>query len=395
MHPIPEILDELRAGRMVVLVDDEGRENEGDLVCAAEFATPEVINFMLREARGMICVSLTGETCDRLELHPQGRSNTSLRGTGYTVTVDAAERFGTTTGVSAADRARTIRLLIDPATRPEDLVRPGHTQPLRARAGGTLVRVGQTEGSIDLCTLAGLKPGAVIVEVMNDDGTMARLPDLQKFCAKHHLKICSVADVIQYRLQREKLIERIAAEPFTNDIGTFTLIAYRSAVDPFPHVALVCGDVGRVDATGTPIEIDEPVLVRMHSQNLLGDVFGDVSQPSWQTLRRAMRMIQREGRGAIVYLRHERMGTGLLKRLQTATLPVDHAMHSDDRPLLGDSHATPGIKPPANTGAYGVGAQILRDLGVRKLRLITEHPFMPTALSGFGLSISEFVPPAD
>ncbi len=393
MHPIPEILDELRAGRMVVLVDDERRENEGDLVLAAESATPEAVNFMLREARGMLCVALGGAVCDRLDLRPQAGGATSLRGTAYTVTVDAAERFGITTGVSAADRARTIRLLADDTARPEDFVRPGHVPPLRARDGGTLVRAGQTEGSVDLCRLAGLRPAAIIIEIMNDDGTMARAGDLATFCAKHGLKMCSVADVIQHRLEREQLVRRVAESPFENDLGSFTLIAYESDVDPFPHVAMVCGGVGTLDARGMPVPIDEPVLVRMHSQNLLGDVFGDTSQPSGETLRSAMRMIQREGRGAVVYLRHERMGSGLLKRLQTAQLPTDHALAGlDERVRLGETHATPGIMPPANKGAYGIGAQILRDLGVRQIRLITDHPFMPTALGGFGLSISGFVP---
>lgn len=392
MHPIPDILDELRAGRMIVLVDDEQRENEGDLVLAAQFTTPEAVNFMLREARGMMCVALAGEVCDQLELRPQGTINTSHRGTAYTVTVDAQERFGVTTGVSAADRARTVRVLIDEKSRPEELVRPGHVQPLRARAGGSLVRAGQTEGSVDLCRLAGLRPGAVIIEIMKDDGTMARQADLVTFCEKHRIKMCSVADVIQYRLEREKLVERLDVGPFTNDLGRFNLIAYGSKVDPFPHLALTCGNVGQHDPTGHPVDTDEPTLVRMHSQNLLGDVFGDTDQPSAKTLRQAMRMIQQEGRGALVYLRHERMGSGLLKRLQTASLPSDHALFSDDRPHLGEGQPTPGLMPPANKGAYGIGAQILRDLGLRKLRVITDHPFTPTALSGFGLSISEFVP---
>lgn len=391
MHPIQDILDELRAGRMIVLVDDEQRENEGDLVCAAEHATPEVINFMLREGRGMMCVALGGEVCDTLELEPLTRVNTTQRGTAYTVTVDAAERFGITTGVSAGERAITTQRLIHPEAQPTDLDRPGHVQPLRARDGGTLVRAGQTEGSIDLCRLAGLRPGAVIIEVMNDDGTMARQPDLVKFCEKHRLKMCSVADVIHHRLQREKLVERIEQTPFENDLGQFTLIAYRSKVDPFPHVALVCGEVGRLDPTGTPIEIDEPVLVRMHSQNLLGDVFGDVTQPSGATLRTAMKMIQRRGRGALVYLRHDGMGRGMLKRLQTAT-PSGDDPAGTERVRLGASQATPGTGPPANKMDYGIGSQILCDLGVRRLELITNHPFHPTALSGFDLSIERFVP---
>ena len=390
MDAIPDILEALRAGEMVVLVDDEQRENEGDLVCAAEHITPQRINFMLREGRGMLCVALDGATCDRLELEPQSRVHTAPRGTAYTVTVDADPRFGTTTGVSAADRARTAQLLVHSETRPEDLARPGHVQPLRARDGGCLVRAGQTEGSVDLCRLAGLSPGAVIIEVMNEDGTMARRPELERMCQTHGLKMCSVADVIHYRLAREKLVQRIDSMPVKNECGEFTLIAYHSVVDPLPHVALVRGDVGRVDGTGHPIDLDEPVLVRMHSQNLLGDVFGDVSQPSGETLRRAMRQIHESGQGAVVYLRHGGAGTGLLKRLQTATLPTEQA--SDHGASFGDAQETPGLMPPRDMGAYGIGCQILRDLGIRRLRLLTDHPFTPTALSGYGLTIDEFVP---
>lgn len=391
MDSIPEVLNALRRGEMIVLTDDETRENEGDLVCAAEHATPDVVNFMLREGRGMMCVALGPERCESLELGPLTAKNTSQRSTAYTVTVDAHERFGVTTGVSASDRATTIRLLADETTRPEDLDRPGHVQPLRARTGGSLVRAGQTEGSIDLCRAAGLKPAAVIIEVMNDDGTMARRPELEKLCAKHHLKMCSVADVIQWRMEREKQIDRIEAAPFENEFGQWTLIGYRSRVDPLPHVALVCGDVGQLDDQGEPVDIAEPVLVRMHSQNLLGDVFHDQSQPSGQTLANAMRMIQAEGRGAVVYLRHERMGTGLLRTLQTANLPKDHELANEDRHFPGASQTTPGIQPPTNKQDYGVGSQILRDLGIREMRLITNHPFQPTALGGFGLSIAEFV----
>jgi len=377
MHPIPEILAELRGGKMIVLIDDETRENEGDLVCAAELVTPELVNFMIREGRGVLCVSLAGAWCDRLDLKPQAAINTTQRGTAFTITVDADERFGITTGVSASDRAKTIRVLGDPRTQPNDLARPGHINPLRARDGGVLVRAGQTEGSVDLCRLAGLSPAAVIIEIMNEDGSMARLPDLQKLCGKHGLKMCSVAEVIQYRLQREKLIERIETAPFENECGKFTLIAYSSVVDPLMHVALVCGDVGLLDATGQPIEIDEPVLVRMHSQNLLGDVFGDVTDPSARTLCASMKAIQKEGRGAVVYLRHEMMGTGLLKRLQTLRL-------SDE------ARAMSGHTSHHSQDAYGIGSQILRDLGIRKLKLLTNHPFHPTALSGFGLEIAEF-----
>ncbi len=392
MHPTSDILEDLRAGKMIVLVDDEQRENEGDLVCAAEFVTPDVVNFMLREGRGMMCVALGGGVCDRLDLEPMGRVNTSQRSTAYTITVDAHQRFGVTTGVSALDRATTIKMLADDDARPTDFARPGHMQPLRARDGGTLVRSGQTEGSVDLCRLAGLRQAAVIIEIMSEDGTMARRPQLMELCKKHGLKMCSVADVVQHRLQREHLIERIDSVPFENDLGRFTLIAYRSLVDPFPHVALVCGKVGLLNDDGRPIPIDDPVLVRMHSQNLLGDVFGDLSQPSGQTLRGAMKMIQRRGDGAVVYLRHEGMGAGLLKRLQTPSAVLDALPDSEPRPNIADSQITPGIEPPVNKGAYGIGCQILGDLGIQHLQLITDHPFTPTALSGFGLSITEFVP---
>jgi len=390
MHAIPDILRDLKDGRLIVLVDDEDRENEGDLVCAAEHVTPETINFMLSEGRGMMCVALGGEVCDRLQLEPQSPINTSRHGTAYTVTVDAAQHYGVTTGVSAGDRATTARLLADPDSKPGDFDRPGHVQPLRARRGGTLVRAGQTEGSVDLGRLIGLQPAAVIIEVMNPDGSMARRADLEALCQRHGLKMASVADVIEYRLERDKLVERIDTMPIENELGRFTLIAYRSEVDALPHVALTCGEVGRLDDFGQPIDLDEPVLVRMHSQNLLGDVFGDCAQPSGRTLWQAMKMIQQAGRGAIVYLRHEGMGSGLLKQLQTAHRHAGEA--GGEAVRLGENQPAPGIQPPRSTQGYGIGSQILRDLGIRRLRLITNHPFTPTALSGFGLAIHEFVP---
>lgn len=402
MHSIPHILDDLRAGKMIVLVDDEKRENEGDLVCAASLATPETINFMVCQGRGVLCLAMNGQMCDRLELSPQSLINTALHGTAFTVSIDADTRFGVTTGVSATDRATTVRVAVDDHTRPTDLKRPGHVNPLRARDGGVLVRAGQTEGSVDLCRLAGLKPAGVIIEIMNEDGSMARMGDLQEFCRVHDLKMCSVADIIHYRLEREHLVERIDTVPFDSEFGQFTLIAYRSAVDALPHVALVCGDLGRLDATGTPIEIQEPVLVRMHSQNLLGDVFSDAQQPSAKTLHAAMRKIQQEGSGAVVYLRHEGMGSGLLKRLQTLHLPHDEARASGDSPQINHESIDPAqaqTNPatgqpdpsPAPKRDYGIGSQILRDLGIRKLRLLTNHPIHPTGLEGFGLEISEFV----
>ncbi len=389
MHPIPDILDDLRAGKIIVLADDEDRENEGDLVMAAEHATPEAMTFMLKVASGMMCVALDGSICDTLDLPPLTRRNTSQRSTAYTVTVDADEQFGLTTGVSAQDRAVTIRRLANPQAVPNDFARPGHTQPLRARDGGTLVRAGQTEGSVDLCKMAGLSPAAVIIEVMNDDGTMARRPELSMLCEKHGMKMCTVADVIEHRMSRDTLVERIETAPFTNEAGDWTLVAYRSSVDPFPHIALVCGDLAERNAQGQPHDdTDEPVLVRMHSQNLLGDVLGDLSQPSGGTLKAAMQMIQKAGRGAVVYLRHDRMGQGLLKRLHTPTSDQPN----DDPPPLHANHTTPGIQPSKNLADYGIGSQILRDLGIRHLKLITNHPMHPTALSGFGLDIAEFVP---
>jgi len=391
MDPVPQILDRLRAGGIVVLVDDEERENEGDLVCAAEHVTPQVINFMLSEGRGMMFVALEPALCAALQLPPQTNVNTTQRGTAYTVSVDAVARYGITTGVSAADRAITIRRLAAADAKASDFDRPGHIQPLRAREGGVLVRAGHTEGLVDVCRLAGLRPVAVGIEIMNPDGTMARRPQLVEFCARHKLPMCSLADVIQYRLRSDRLVRRIDTAPFHSADGSFDLIAYASEVDPLPHVALVCGGVGQLDAAGHSIEIGDPVLVRMHSQNLLGDVFGDQDQPSGRTLHTAMRMIRQQGRGAVVYLRHESMGTGLLRRLQTLHLPGDQSCaHDSVHGLIGQTQANPGMRPPADKRDYGIGCQILRDLGLRQIRLITNHPFHPAALEAFGLTISGF-----
>ena len=375
--PIEEILDELRAGRMIVLLDDERRENEGDLVCAAEKITPEAVNFMTKAARGMLCVALDSATCGRLDLHPQSQASSAHLGTAYTISVDAGQQFGVTTGISAADRSATIRLLADPTATSDNFYRPGHVQPLKARDGGVLVRTGQTEGSVDLCRLGGLQPAAAIIEIMNDDGTMARLDELRAVCKAHGLKMCCVADVIAHRLEREKCIERIDEASFQTEEGEFDLIAYRSDVDVLPHVALCKGRVGRQD-------IDEPVLVRMHSQNLLGDVFGSADQPSGRTLREAMRQIQAAGEGAVVYLRCEGMGTGLLQRLQTLHPAGQWAQ------VAGSEQSA--VASAAYHMDYGVGSQILRDLGVRKLRLMTNHPHYFKSLEGFGLSIVEMVP---
>jgi 3,4-dihydroxy 2-butanone 4-phosphate synthase/GTP cyclohydrolase II len=392
MPSIPDILDDLKAGRVVVLTDDEDRENEGDLICAAEHCSPDIINFMLTEGRGMLFVAADGATCDRLDLPPQAAVNTTQRGTAYTISIDAAARHGVTTGVSANDRSLTIRKLADPDATPADFDRPGHIQPLRSREGGVLVRTGHTEGIVDLCRLAGLQPVGFGIEIMNPDGSMARRDQIEAICEKHGLKRCSVADLIEYRMQQDLLVQRIDTIPFRNELGDWTLIAYRSLVDPFPHVALVCGEVGRQDARGQAVDVPGAVLVRMHSQNLLGDVFGDLQQPSHDILVNAMRRIQQAGQGAVVYLRHEGMGRGLLKRLQTAA-PVGGAdpAASNETPKFGQRDATAGATAHRNAMDYGIGSQVLRDLGIRKLKLITDHPFTPNALAGFGLEITQFV----
>ncbi len=390
--PIPEILDELRAGRMIVLTDDEDRENEGDLVLPAQFVSTEAITFMLREARGYLCLSLTEHDCDRLELTAQSPVNTSVRGTPFTVSIDGHPKHGFTTGVSARERARTIRLAIDPASRPDDFVRPGHINPLRSRAGGVLVRTGQTEGSIDLCRLAGLHPSAVIIEIMRDDGEMARLSDLQAFSARHNLKMCSVAQIIEHRLARESLVRRMeprGGSPIRTSEGEFTLIAYESLVDAVPHVVLAAGGVGTLDASGRPVPIAEPTLVRVHRRHLLGDVFGDPTSspegPTSDTLRGAMRLIQREGRGAVVYLRPEGVGDGLAQRLQAIRRPTG----PEETPDL----TRPGTETvPLHAREIGTGSQILRDLGLSRLRLITNHGTDWPGLDAFGLEVVERVP---
>lgn len=375
--PIQTILDDLRSGRMVVLVDDEKRENEGDLVCAAQHVTPEIVNFMTKHARGVLCVALDGATCDRLDLTPQSSHNTAQLGTAFTVTVDAAARFGLTTGVSASDRATTIAVLADPNASPNDLARPGHINPLRARDGGVLVRTGQTEGGVDLCKLAGLEPAAVIIEVMNDDGSMARRPELEKLCETHDLNMCSVADVVAHRMAGEKLVERIDEVPVVTPEGEFRLIAYRSLVDPLPHVALVTGRVGR------ETDITDPVLVRVHPQNILGDVFGDAAESSGSTLHAAMRQVREAGEGAIVYMRQDAMGTGLIQKLHTRVAPP--GSHAD--PNAPDTF----IEPKEGKLNIGIGSQILRDLGLTRLRVITDHPIHYHGLEGFGLTIDDWV----
>ncbi|HON39546.1 MAG: bifunctional 3,4-dihydroxy-2-butanone-4-phosphate synthase/GTP cyclohydrolase II [Pseudomonadota bacterium] len=368
---IEEAIQELRQGRMIILVDDEGRENEGDLTMAAEFVTPEAINFMAKYGRGLICLSLDPGIADRLDLPLMVRDNTSQFGTGFTVSIEA--KRGVTTGISAADRAVTIRTAIAEDTKPEDLARPGHVFPLRAREGGVLVRTGQTEGSVDLCRMAGLRPGAVICEVMNDDGTMSRRPQLEAFAREHGLKICTIADIIAYRMRNEILVREAVRAKMPTPYGDFELIGFENDVDKKEHVALVKGDI-------TP---DEPVLVRVHSECLTGDVFHSARCDCGDQLHRAMEMIEEEGKGVIVYMRQEGRGIGLINKLKA------YHLQENGRDTV-EANVELGFAPDLRD--YGLGAQILVALGVRKMRMMTNNPKKIIGLEGYGLEVVERVP---
>lgn len=381
---IPEILEELKAGRPIVLVDDEDRENEGDVVYAAEKCDAAAINFMVKYSRGLVCLALTNEQCDKLRLHPQTHINTAQLGTAFTVTVDAHPRFGVTTGVSAKDRAKTIEVAIAEDAQPQDLLRPGHINPLRARDGGVLVRAGQTEGSVDLARLAGLKPAAVICEIMRDDGEMARRPELEDFCRTHNLKMCTVADLISYRLKSEQFVKRIETIHLPTNWGTFTLHAYQSMVDPQPHLALCKGDIGVLDpATGKAIVHEEPVLVRVHSECLTGDVFGSGKCDCGPQLAAAMETIEKAGKGVLLYLRQEGRGIGLVNKLHAYALQEQG---------LDTVEANLRLGLPVDKRDYGIGSQILRDLGLRKLQIMTNNPRKIHGIEGYGLQIVGQVP---
>lgn len=363
---IEEAAADIREGRLVIIVDDESRENEGDLACAAECVTPEIINFMATHARGLICMPLTEERCDELHLTMQVNDNTSFFGTAFTVSVEA--RKGVTTGISASDRATTILTAVDPRTRPQDLARPGHIFPLRARKGGVLVRPGQTEAIVDLARIAGLQPAGVICEIMNADGTMARLPQLTEFAREHDLKIISVADLVRHRVQRETLVRRAVETDVPTVFGRFRAVAYENVVNGEVHLAMVMGDVAT----------DEPVLVRVHTESVTGDVFGSLLDDSGFQLHTALEKIAAAGRGVVLYLKQREHGLDLMHQLRT------YAVMQERKINFQEASVETGYG--ANRD-YGIGAQILHDLGLRRILLLSNHPPRVAALEGFELEV--------
>jgi 3,4-dihydroxy 2-butanone 4-phosphate synthase/GTP cyclohydrolase II len=370
---VEDAIQDIRDGRIVIVADDEDRENEGDLVCAASLVTPEIINFMATHGRGLICLALTPERADELDLRQMSDVNTEAQGTAFTISVDAAARFGVTTGISASDRARTIQVCMDPASRPSDLRRPGHVFPLRSRPGGVLRRVGQTEASVDLARLAGLPPAGVICEILNSDGTMARRPELEAFAHEHGLRFITVAQIIAYRLASERLVHRAAEANIPTPSGEWKMVAYRNDVDQNEHVAMVMGDVAG----------KEDVLVRMHSECLTGDVFHSLRCDCGEQLERAMKAIEAEGEGVIVYLRQEGRGIGLVHKLRA------YALQETGLDTVQANEAL-GFRPDLRD--YGIGAQILIDLGLSSIRILTNNPKKIVGLEGYGLSVTGQLP---
>jgi 3,4-dihydroxy 2-butanone 4-phosphate synthase/GTP cyclohydrolase II len=368
---IEQAIADIRAGKLILVADDEDRENEGDLLCAAQLVTPELVNFMIRKAGGWICLALTGERADQLQLPQQSKDNTEEHRTAFTVSIDAAARFGVTTGISAQDRARTIQVAVDPATVPADLRRPGHIPPLRARDGGVLQRVGHTEAAVDLARLAGLYPAGVVCEVLNEDGTTSRRPQLEKFAMEHNLTFITVAQLVAHRLKSERLVHRVAEARLPTEFGVWKVVGYRNDVDDHEHIALVFGDVNA-----------ESTLVRMHSKCLTGDVFHSMRCDCGWQLHTAMQMISKEGRGVIVYLDQEGRGIGLLNKLKAYEL-------QDTGIDTVEANEQLGFKPDLRN--YGIGAQILLDLGVRKIRPLTNNPRKLIGLEGYGLVVEDRV----